>query len=88
MAAGGRLAAGHYRWLVLQRRAGLLRSAELPELRWGKGETRLHPAALAKHGEKKARKIGYLAMFPSSGPQRSATPPAFRDVLLSIARAA
>jgi hypothetical protein len=61
---------------------------ELPALHWGRGETRLHPSALARHGEKKARKIGYLAMFPSQGPQRSATPPEFRDVLLSIAASA
>jgi hypothetical protein len=27
-------------------------------------------------------------MFPSKGPQRSATPPAFRDLLLSIAASA
>lgn len=58
---------------------------DLPSLRWGRGETRLHPSALARHGEKKARKIGYLAMFPGNGPQRSATPSGFRDVLLTMA---
>jgi hypothetical protein len=61
---------------------------DLPLLRWGRGETRLHPSALARHGEKKARKIGYLAMFPGKGHQRSATPPEFRDLLLSIAATA
>lgn len=58
-----------------------------PELRWGKVEQRLHPVALAKHGYEKARRIGMMAMVGGKDKTRirNATPPAFRDVLLSIA---
>lgn len=60
----------------------------LPELRWGKGEQRLHPVALAKHGYEKARRIGMLAMVGGKDKTRirNATPPEFRDLLLAIAR--
>ena len=61
---------------------------ELPELRWGRGEQRLHPVALARHGYAKARRIGMMAMVGGKDKKRirDATPAAFRDVLLSIAR--
>jgi hypothetical protein len=49
--------AGKPTWLL----AAALES--LPELRWGKGEQRLHPVALAKHGYAKARRIGMLSMI-------------------------
>lgn len=60
----------------------------LPELIWGKTEQRLHPKALAKHGYKKACRIGMMAMVGGKDKTRirNATPPAFRDVLLAIAR--
>ncbi len=63
---------------------------ELPELNWTKGEQRLHPVALAKHGYEKARRIGMTAMVGGKDKTkiRNATPIAFRDVLLSIARGA
>lgn len=62
---------------------------QLPELRWGKVEQRLHPTALAKHGYEKARRIGMMAMVGGKNKTRirNATPPEFRDVLLQIARA-
>jgi hypothetical protein len=60
----------------------------LPELRWGKTEQRIHPRALELHGYEKARRIGMMAMVGGKDKTRirNATPPEFRDVLLSIAR--
>lgn len=59
----------------------------LPELRWGKGEQKLHPVALARHGYEKARRIGMMAMVGGKDKSfiRNSTPLAFRDVLLSMA---
>lgn len=62
----------------------------LPDLRWGRGEQRLHPIALERHGYAKARRIGMMAMVGGKDKKRirNATPPEFRDLLLSIARSA
>lgn len=62
--------------------------SDLPELIWGKGEQRLHPVALEKHGYAKARRIGMMAMIGGKDKvrKRNATPLPFRDVLISIAR--
>lgn len=62
----------------------------LPELNWSKGEQRLHPVALARHGYAKARRIGMTAMVGGKDKTkiRNATPLAFRDVLIGIARTA
>lgn len=59
----------------------------LPELRWGRGEQRIHPVALAKHGYEKARRIGMVAMVGGKDKERirDATPIAFRDLLILIA---
>lgn len=58
-----------------------------PELDWTIGVQRIHPVALAKHGYEKARRIGMMAMIGGKDKTiiRNATPPAFRDVLLSLA---
>jgi hypothetical protein len=63
---------------------------DLPDLRWGRGEQRLHPVALAKHGYEKARRIGMVAMIGGKHKKaiRDRTPVEFRDLLLSIARSA
>lgn len=63
---------------------------ELPSLHWGRGEQRLHPTALAKHGYEKARRIGMVAMIGGKDKEkiRDRTPIEFRDVLLGIARSA
>lgn len=63
---------------------------DLPELRWGVGEQRLHPVALAKHGYKKACRIGMMAMVGGKDKTkiRNATPIDFRDLLISIASSA
>jgi hypothetical protein len=60
---------------------------ELPELNWTKGEQRLHPLALERHGYEKARRIGMVAMVGGKNKTvvRDATPIQFRDVLISMA---
>jgi len=72
-------------WLYV---VGLKRQG-LPELRWGKTEQRIHPTALAKHGYDKAWRIGMMAMVGGKDKTRirNATPPEFRDLLISIAPA-
>lgn len=84
---------GHYghfsgtpTWLLV---AGVARE-DLPDLRWGKTEQRLHPVALERHGYAKARRIGMMAMVGGKDKTkiRNGTPPEFRDVLLAIARTA
>lgn len=59
-----------------------------PELRWGASGQRIHPVALAKHGYEKARRVGVLAMVGGKDKTilRNATPIAFRDLLLVLAR--
>jgi len=76
--------AGKGTWLIA---AGMARD-QLPDLRWGKTEQRIHPRALELHGYKKARRIGMMAMVGGKDKTRirNATPTEFRDVLLSIAR--
>jgi hypothetical protein len=61
---------------------------DLPELRWGKTEQRLHPVALERHGYEKARRIGMMAMVGGKDKTRirNATPPEFRGMLIAIAR--
>ena len=63
---------------------------EPPDLDWSKGEQRLHPIALERHGYEKARRIGMTAMVGGKDKTRirNATPPAFRDVLIAIASSA
>lgn len=63
---------------------------ERPELVWGPSEQRIHPRALELHGYEKARRIGMMAMVGGKDKTRirNATPPLFRDVLLSMARSA
>jgi hypothetical protein len=63
---------------------------ELPSLRWGEGEQRLDPIALERFGYAKARRRGVMAEVGGGGNprDREATPPEFRDLLLSIARTA
>jgi len=60
---------------------------DLPDLRWGKVEQRLHPVALQKHGYEKARRIGMMAMVGGKDKTRirNSTPLEFRDMLRSIA---
>lgn len=84
---------GHYghlsgkpTWLLA---SGMWRD-QLPELRWGKTEQRIHPRALELHGYEKARRIGMMAMVGGKDKTRirNATPDEFREVLISIANLA
>ena len=63
---------------------------EPPALHWGRGEQRLDPVMLQRHGYARARRCGLVAMAGGKRKTeiRNATPPAFRDVLLAIAREA
>lgn len=60
----------------------------LPVLEWGRGEQKLHPVALERHGYEKARRIGMMAMVGGKDKTRvrNATPPAFQAVLIRLAQ--
>lgn len=63
---------------------------ELPDLDWGKSETRLDPAIVARMGFKRAQRLGEVGGRgggKDSAP-RIGTPIPFRDLLLAIARSA
>lgn len=64
--------------------------AELPDLIWGPAPQRLHPRAVELHGREKARRIGVMAMVGGRDKTkiRAATPPEFRDLLISTASTA
>lgn len=63
---------------------------ELPRLVWAKERQRLPAWMVERYGYEKARRIGVVAMVGGKNKTsiRNATPPAFRDLLLSIARKA
>jgi len=63
---------------------------DLPELLWGRSEMRLDPEIVARIGIDRAKRRGEVAAKGGGvdSPSRIATPPAFRDLLLSIARTA
>lgn len=65
-------------------------SVGLPSLRWGKGEQRLDPVVLARHGYKHARRQGMTSRIGGKDKTkiREATPIPFRDLLLSVAKTA
>lgn len=63
---------------------------DLPALQWGKSEARLDPAIVARMGFKRAQRLGEVGGRgggKDSAP-RIGTPPAFRDLLVSIASTA
>jgi hypothetical protein len=66
------------------------RGVDLPSLRWGPAEQRLPQVALERYGYEKARRTGVMAYVGGKNRTRirEATPPAFRDLLLSIAATA
>jgi hypothetical protein len=63
---------------------------DLPALHWGRGNQRLPEWMIERYGYEKARRIGVVAMIGGKDKTkiRNATPPQFRDLLLSIARTA
>jgi hypothetical protein len=78
---------GHYArkptWLLAY-------GCELPELPWGKSESRLDPAVVERMGLQRAKRLGEVGARgggTDSSP-RIGTPLPFRDLLLSIARTA
>ena len=81
---------GHYGHLARKGTWLYAVGTALPELNWTLGEQRLHPTALAKYGYSKARRIGMMAMVGGKRKTeiRNATPPEFRDLLISIANTA
>lgn len=62
----------------------------LPELIWTPAAQRLPAYAVERYGYEKARRIGVMAAVGGKNKTRirRATPPAFRDILLSMARTA
>jgi hypothetical protein len=60
----------------------------LPGLIWGRAARRLSQKAVERFGYEKARRRGVMVNVGGGGDarEREATPPAFRDLLLSIAR--
>ena len=92
-AAGGwtcHVEQGHYGHI--SRKPSWLYAAgtERPDLRWGPSPQRLHPTAVKRYGYEKARRIGVMAMIGGKDKTklRNATPPEFRDLLISIAETA
>jgi hypothetical protein len=79
---------GHYGHLARKGTWLYACGCELPALRWGACEQRIHPRALELHGYEKARRIGMMAMVGGKDKTRirNATSPEFRDVLLCMAR--
>lgn len=68
---------------------GVSRSG-LPELKWGKTERQLDPAIVERMGLARAIRLGEVASKGggTDSTARIYTPPAFRDLLLNIARSA
>lgn len=63
---------------------------DLPALHWGFGEQRLDAKMVERHGYEYARRKGIVSMIGGKRKKeiRNATPPEFRDLLLSIAATA
>ena len=63
---------------------------DLPALRWGTGPQKLDPEMVERLGYVKARRYGWSGLVGGKrkGEIRNATPPEFRDLLLSIAATA
>lgn len=61
-------------------------NVRLPELLWGESEARLDPAVVERMGLKRAKRLGEVGAKGGGkdSPQRIGTPPAFRDLLISM----
>jgi len=79
---------GHYGHASRKPTWLLAYGTDLPELNWARGEQRIPEWMLERYGYEKARRIGVVAMVGGKDKTtiRNATPVAFRDLLLSIAR--
>lgn len=92
-AFGGRSAhveQGHYGHFSRKKTWLYACGVDFPDLIWGPSKQRLHPRAVELHGYEKARRIGVMAMVGGKNKAsiRAATPPAFRNLLISIAETA
>jgi hypothetical protein len=78
---------GHYGHIARKATWLLAFRTELPELIWGPSPQRLPEYAIERYGYSKARRIGVMAAIGGKDKTkiRAATPPEFRDLLLSIA---
>jgi hypothetical protein len=63
---------------------------EFPDLIWALGEQRIPQWMVDRYGYEKARRIGVVAMIGGKDKtlKREATPPVFRDLLISISETA
>lgn len=63
---------------------------DLPSLRWGRGEQRLHPGLVERYGYEYARRKGVVSCIGGKNKKakRNATPIEFRNLLLAIAATA
>lgn len=77
---------GHYGHKARKKTWLIVVGPKPPELIWGPCEQRLPEKRLAERGYESARRCGIIANMSSK--QRQRTPPAFRDLLMGIARSA
>lgn len=79
---------GHYGHLARKGTWLYAAGVDLPQLRWGPSEQRVPAYAVERYGYAKARRIGVMAAIGGKDKTkiRNATPPEFRDLLLSIVR--
>ncbi len=79
---------GHYGHFSNKRTWLYAVGCTLPELDWSAGAQRLPQAMIERYGYTKARRIGLVAMVGGKDKVkiRNATPPAFANVLLAMAR--
>jgi len=79
---------GHYGHMARKATWLLAAGVKLPELRWGPSPQRICPIALERHGYEKARRAGVMSYIGGKAKSdiRAATPPEFRDLLISLAR--
>lgn len=63
---------------------------DLPSLDWGRGKPRLDPAVVERMGLARAKRLGEVGARGggTNSTPRIHTPPAFRDILISMARSA
>jgi hypothetical protein len=79
---------GHYGHPARKGTWLLAYGAALPQLTWGSCGQRLDSRMVERYGYAKARRIGVVALIGGKRKTeiRNATPPEFRDLLISIAR--
>lgn len=81
---------GHYGHMARKATWLYAHGCDLPSLTWGASPQRLSAYAVEKYGYAYARRAGVMSYIGGKAKSdiRAATPPAFRDLLLSIADSA